>query len=119
MQTFRILCAKCNVAAEQMKKSFLIWGALGGIAFLHFGASAETANPDVTATARPSISAPFKTDGDKKTEKDCEDEWRANQEAMIRYNMTEDSYVEQCSLVDDVPTIPERKMNAAPSAEPN
>jgi hypothetical protein len=49
-----------------MKKSFLICGALGGIAFLHFGASAETANPDVTATSKPSISAPLKTDGDKK-----------------------------------------------------
>jgi hypothetical protein len=38
---------------------------------------------------------------------------------MMKHGMTEDSYVEQCSVKDDVPAIPsERKKNAAPSAEP-
>jgi hypothetical protein len=100
------------VAADNMKRNLsLVSGALGGLAFLHFGAFAETDKPNATATPSAAISA-------KKTEKDCDDEWRANQEAMIRYNMTEESYVEQCRVADDVPPIPESKMNAAPSAEP-
>jgi hypothetical protein len=101
-------------------KRHLFWvcGTLG-IAILHFTASAETVKPDESATSKPTVSAPVKTNGEKKTEKDCDDEWRANQEAMIRYNMTEESYVEQCSVADDVPPVPESKMNAAPSAQPN
>jgi hypothetical protein len=100
------------VAADKMKRHLsLVCGALGGIAFLHFGAFAQTDKPNATATSRAAISA-------KKTEKDCDDEWRANQEAMIRYNMTEESYVEQCSVADDVPPVPEKKMKAAPSPQP-
>ena len=46
---------------------------------------------------------------------DGRDEWRADQEAMMKHDMTEDSYVEQCSVEDDVPAIPsETKTNAAP-----
>jgi hypothetical protein len=100
------------LAADKMKRHLsLVCGALGGIAFLHLGAFADIGKPNATATSRATISA-------KKTEKDCDDQWRANQEAMIRYNMTEESYVEQCSVADDVPPIPESKMNAAPSAQP-
>jgi hypothetical protein len=55
----------------------------------------------------------------KKTAKDCDDEWRADQEEMIKHDMTEESYVEQCSVADDVPAIaPETKTNAARSAAP-
>jgi hypothetical protein len=49
---------------------------------------------------------------------DCEAEWRANQEAMMKGGMTEDSYVQQCSVKDDVPAIPEPKTKAAPSSAP-
>ena len=50
---------------------------------------------------------------------DCEAEWRANQEAMMKRDMTEDSYVEQCSVKDDVPAIPSKpKPSDAPSAAP-
>jgi hypothetical protein len=67
------------------------------------------------------ISAPLNSNeqSSKKTAKDCDDEWRADQEVMMKRGMTEDSYVEQCSLEGDVPAIPsETKTNAAPSATP-
>ena len=99
----------------------LLCGALAWITILHFSAFAETAKPGATATSPAAISAPLKTNGQssKKTAKDCDDEWRANQEAMIKNGMTEDSYVEQCRVEDDVPAIPsETKTNAAPSDSP-
>jgi hypothetical protein len=95
--------------------------ALAGITILHFTAFAETAKPKTTGAAPAAISPPLKTNGQssKKIEKDCEDEWRADREAMMKQGMTEDSYVEQCSVKDDVPAIPsETKTNAAPSAAP-
>jgi hypothetical protein len=105
-----------------MKKHLgLVCRALAGITILHFPAFAETAEPYSTTGIPAAISAPLKTNGQssKKTAKDCDNEWRANQEAMIKNGMTEDSYVEQCSVEDDVPTIPsETKTNAAPSASP-
>jgi hypothetical protein len=70
---------------------------------------------------RPPPLLPVKTSGQssKKTAKDCDDAWRADQEAMMKRGMTEESYVEQCSAEDDVPAIPsETKTNAAPSAAP-
>src|SRR2546430_15140758 len=97
------------------RKLSFVCGALGGIAILHVGAFAETVKSDATTTSRPIISAPVKANGEKKTEKDCEEEWRVNQVAMMQHNMTEESYVEQCSLADDVPPIPQKKTNAAPS----
>ena len=104
-----------------MKKHLCsVCGALAGITILHFTAFAETAKPNPTAAA-PGVSAPLNTNGQssKKTAKDCDDEWRADQEAMMKQGMTEDSYVEQCSVEDDVPPIPwETKENAAPSAAP-
>jgi hypothetical protein len=101
------------------KHPCLVCGALAGITILHFGAFAETAKPN--ATAAPAVSAPLKTNeqSSKKTAKDCDDEWRADQEAMMKHGMTEESYVEQCSVADDVPAIPsETKTNAAPPGAP-
>ena len=101
------------------KHPCLVCGALAGITILHFGAFAETAKPN--ATAAPAVSAPLKTNeqSSKKTAKDCDDEWRADQEAMMKRGMAEESYVEQCSVEDDVPAIPSKtKTNDAPSAAP-
>jgi hypothetical protein len=101
---------------------FLLCGALAGITMLHCGAFAETAKPDSTAAAPASSSpAPLKTNeqSSKTVVEDCENEWKANQEAMMKRDMDEDSYVAQCSVKDDVPAIPsEPKTNAAPSAAP-
>src|SRR6202035_260838 len=98
-----------------MKKRLCLVGrALAGITILHFPAFAETAKPNSTAGAPAAISAPLKTNGQssKKTAKDCDDEWRANQDEMMKHDMTEESYVEQCSVADDVPVIPsETKTN--------
>src|SRR5260370_42684140 len=99
----------------------LVCGALAGITLLHFSALAETAKPNATAAHPDAISAPLKTNeqSPKKTAKDCDDEWRADQEAMMKRGMSEESYVEQCSVEDDVPPVPsETKTNAAPSAAP-
>jgi hypothetical protein len=103
------------------RRPCLVCGALAGITILHFGAFAETAKPNATAAPPAAISAPLKTNGQssKKTAKDCDDEWRADQETMMKHGMTEESYVEQCSVEDDVPAIPsETKTNAAPSTAP-
>ena len=100
---------------------WLVCGALAGITILHFSAFAETAKPNATAAPPSANSAPFKTNGQssKKAAKDCDDEWRANQETMMKHGMTEESYVEQCSVEDDVPAFPSgTKTNAAPSAAP-
>ena len=105
-----------------MKKHLcLVCGAIAGTTILHFGAFAETAKPNATATPPAAISPSLKANGQssKKTTTDCDDEWRADQEAMMKHGMTEDSYVEQCRVADDVPAIPsETKTNAAPSATP-
>ena len=103
------------------KHPCLVCGALAGITILHFGAFAEPAKPNATAASPAAVSAPLKTNeqSSKKTAKDCDDEWRADQEAMMKRGMTEESYVEQCRVEDDLPAIPsETKTNAAPSAAP-
>jgi hypothetical protein len=106
-----------------MKKHLsLVFGTLAGMTILHFSAFAQTAKSNATATPPAAISAPPKTNGQgsKKTAKDCADEWRADQEAMMKYDISEESYVEQCSVADDVPAIPpETKTKPAPSATPN
>src|SRR5271155_2666107 len=105
-----------------MKKHLrLVCGALAWITILHFSAFGETVKPNATASTPAAVSASLKTNGQnsKKTAEDCEDEWRADQEEMMKRDMTEDRYVEQCSVADDVPAIPsETKTNAAPSAAP-
>jgi hypothetical protein len=102
-----------------MKKHLcLACRALAGITILHCPAFAETAKQHSTA-APAAISEPLKTSGQKKTARDCDDEWRADQKAMMEHDMTEDSYVKQCSVEDDVPAIPsETKTKTAPSPAP-
>ena len=104
-----------------MKKHLCLVGALTGIAILQSSALAETGTPNSTAA---SSSAPLKTNeqSSKTVVEDCEAEWRANQEAMMKGDMTEDSYVQQCSVKDDVPPIPPmkpKKTNGEPSSAPN
>src|SRR6266576_4540570 len=105
-----------------MKKLlWLVCGPLAWITILHFSAFAETAKPNATSAPPAANSAPPKTNGQssKKTAKDCDDEWKADRETMMKHGMTEDTYVEQCSVEDDVPAFPsETKTNAAPSAAP-
>ena len=104
-----------------MKKHLcLVCGALTGITILQSSALAETGTPSTTAGAPASSSAPLKTDGQgsKTVVENCRDEWRVNQEAMVKRDMTEEAYVRQCTVRDDVPVIPEPKTNAAPSAAP-
>jgi hypothetical protein len=99
----------------------LVCGALAGTIILHCTALAEAAGSSSTADAPASTSAPLKTNGQssKTVVKECEDEYRADQEAMMKRGMTEESYVEQCSVKDDVPPMPlEPKTKAAPSAAP-
>jgi hypothetical protein len=101
----------------------LICGALAGIALLQSSAPAETGTPNSTAAAPASSSAPLKTNeqSSKTVVDDCEAEWRANQEAIMKGGMTEDSYVQQCSVKNDVPPIPpmKPKTNDEPSSAPN
>jgi hypothetical protein len=99
---------------------YLICGALAAITTLHCNALVETVQPNSSAGAFASSSALLKTDGrTKAVVENCEDEWKANWEAMMKLDMTEDSYIEQCSAKDDVPAIPsEPKTNAAPSSAP-
>lgn len=99
----------------------LVSCALAGIAILHCSALAETAKPDSAATVPAPMPTPHKTNGQSsKTVEDCLEEWRADREAMMKRDMTEESYVEQCSAKDDVPPIPaEPKTNAAPSTAPD
>jgi hypothetical protein len=110
-----------NGSRKVKKRLCLVCGALAGITILQSSALAETGTPNSTAAAPTSSSAPPKSNGQssKTVVEDCEAEWRADREAMMKRDLTEDRYVEQCSVKDDVPTIPsETKTNAAPSPAP-
>jgi hypothetical protein len=110
-----------NRSRKVKKRLCLVFGALTGITIPQSSALAETGTPNSTAAAPTSSSAPLKTNGQssKTVVEDCEAEWRADREAMMKRDLTEDRYVEQCSVKDDVPTIPsETKTNAAPSSAP-
>lgn len=91
---------------------------LVGMALLHFTAAAQADEPNSIGSAgRP---APPGTVGQSAKEqllKDCRREWRADREAMMKRDMTEETYVEQCSVRDDVPAIA-REPTPAPSAAP-
>jgi hypothetical protein len=103
-----------------MKKHLcLVCGALVGITILHFTAAAETARSSSSTAAPAASSAPHKANGQSSRNigQECEDEWRADKEAMMERDMTEDRYVEQCRVKDDVPAVPTE--NAAPFAAPN
>lgn len=97
----------------------LVCGALAGITILHVSAFAETAKSNSTTATPAASSAPHQTNGQssRTIQEECEDEWRADREAMMKRDLTEDRYVEQCSVKDDIPTIPSD--NAAPSPAPN
>jgi hypothetical protein len=96
-----------------MKKQLCLVSALGIVHCTSFASFAEPAQQIAAPTANSALN-----EQSKKIEKDCEDEWRANQEAMMKGDMTEDSYVQQCIVKDDVPAIPEPKTKAAPSSAP-
>jgi hypothetical protein len=111
--------SNANRSRKVKKHLCLVCGALAGLTMLHCSALAETAKPNSTAAAPASSSAPLKTNGQRTAVEDCEDEWRAHQEAMMKLDMTEDSYVEQCSVKDDVPAMSSGpKTNAAPAPAP-
>jgi hypothetical protein len=102
-----------------MKKPlcFICFG-LPALAILHWTAFAEPAQQNSTIAPAGNSALKTKKQGSEKIVKDCEDEWRANREAIMKSGMSEDSYVQQCSVKDDVPAIPEPKKNAAPSSAP-
>jgi hypothetical protein len=102
-----------------MKKQLcLVSVGLPALAIVHCTSFAEPAQQN-SAAAPTAISAlKTKEQSSEKIAKDCEDEWRANREAMMKGGMTEDSYVQQCSVKDDVPAIPEPKTNTTPSSAP-
>jgi hypothetical protein len=99
----------------------LVCSALAGIITLQYPAFAEHAEPNSTIGAAAAVSAPHKTIGQSSRDivEQCEDEWRADKERMMKHNMTEDSYVAQCSVKDDVSPLPsEPKTKTAPSRRP-
>jgi hypothetical protein len=97
----------------------LVCGALVGMTILHFTAAAETARSSSSSAAPAASLARHEANGQssRNLEQECEDEWRADKEAMMQRDMTEDRYVEQCRVKDDVPAVPTK--NAAPFAAPN
>jgi hypothetical protein len=99
-----------------------VGSVLAGIIILHHAAFAENAEPDSIATAPAADSASHKTIGQSSRDilEQCENEWSADKEAMMKHNMTEDSYVAQCSVKDDVPAMPSetKTTKAPPSSEP-
>jgi hypothetical protein len=98
----------------------LVCGVLAGMTIQHFTAFAENTQPSSTTTARAPTSAPLANEPtSEELVKECEDEWMADEQGMMKRGMTEDRYVEQCSVRDDVPTFPsELEKNAAPSSAP-
>jgi len=103
--------------SRKMKKQ--LWFACVGLpalAIVHCTSFAEPAQQNLAPA--PAANSVLNEQSAKKIVKDCEAEWSANQEAMMKGGMTEDSYVQQCSVKDDVPAIPEPKTKAAPSSPP-
>ena len=107
-----------NRSRKLKKQLCLVCVGLPALAIVHCTSFAETAQQ--SSAAAPTAISALKTNGQssEKIAKDCEEEWRANRDAMTKGGMTEESYVQQCSVKDDVPAIPEPKTNAAPSSAP-
>jgi len=101
-----------------MKKPLCFVIGLPALAIVHWTAFAEPAQQNSAAASTGISALKTKEQSWEKIVKDCKDEWRANREAIMKGGMTEDSYVQQCSVKDDVPAIPEPKKNAAPSSVP-
>ena len=94
------------------KQLWFVCVGLPALAIVHCTSFAEPAQ----APASTGNSA-LNQQGAKQMTNDCEAEWKANQESMMKGGgMTEDSYIQQCSVKDDVPAIPEPKTKAAPSS---
>jgi hypothetical protein len=91
------------------KQLWFVCVGLPALAIVHCTSFAEPAQAPASTG-----NSTLNEQSSKKIEKDCEDEWRANQEAMMKGDMTEESYVQQCIVKDDVPAIPEPK--AVPSS---
>ena len=102
-----------------MKKHLeLVCRVLAGMTVLYCPAFAETTRPN--STAPPGVaSAPSNGQSSRKTAVDCDEEWRADRKTMMEHDMTEDSYVEQCTAANDVPALPpEMKTNTVPAPAP-
>lgn len=100
-----------------MKKQFcVVCVVLLSQAMMHGASFAEPAQQNSAGAL--SANSARNEQSSRKIVKDCENEWRANREAMMKGDMTEESYVQQCSVKNDVPAIPEPKTNAAPSSVP-
>ena len=93
------------------KQLWLVSLGLPALAIVHCTSFAEPAQT-------PASTANSALNQKSQMTMDCEAEWKANQDAMMKGGMTEDSYVQQCSVKDDVPAIPEPKTKAAPSSAP-
>jgi hypothetical protein len=102
-----------------MKKHLkLVCRVLAAMTVLYCPVFAGTTRP--SSTAPPSVaSAPSKGQSSRKTAVDCDEEWRADRKTMMEHDMTEDSYVEQCTAANDVPALPlETKTNIVPAPAP-
>ena len=93
------------------KQLWLVSLGLPALAIVHCTSFAEPAQT-------PASTANSALNQKSQMTMDCEAEWKANQDAMMKGGMTEDSYVQQCSVKDDVPAIPEPQTKAAPSSPP-
>src|SRR5689334_22662781 len=101
-----------------MKRPYWVRGALVGMAILRFTTVAQGDEPNSIGTAgRSALPGTVGQSPKEKILKDCRREWRAGRDAMTKRDMTEDSYVEQCSVRDDVPAIP-TEPKVAPSPAP-
>jgi len=96
---------------------WLVSLGLTALAIMHCTSFAEPAQQN-SPTPTANSATGTNQQGSKQIANDCEAEWRANQDAMVKGGMTEDSYVQQCSVRDDVPAIPAPKAKAAPSSAP-
>lgn len=94
-----------------MKKLLcLVCAGLPTLVVMHCTSFAQSAQQN-SAAASGAVSPVTKMNGQssaKKIEQVCEEEWRANRDFMMRGGMTEDRYVQQCVVRDDVPAIPPR-----------
>jgi hypothetical protein len=102
-----------NRSRKMKKQLWFVCIGLPALAIVPCSSFAEPAQVP-TSTANSALNQKSA----KQITNDCEAEWKANQDAMIKGGMTEDLYVQQCSLKADVPDIPEPKTKAALSSTP-
>ena len=108
--------AKAELQARGSSEKSYVDECQGGAAPV---AVAPRPKPTTAISASDTTSKPIGGVPSQKTEKDCEDKWRADQVTMMAHGMTEDSYVEQCIAGDEAaPVTPEPKATTVPSATP-